>query len=43
MPSGYRELCKHGVSVREAWHTSKSVHRPWGFFLSRLGGSDLSF
>lgn len=28
-PSGYRELCKRGVSVREAWHTSKSAHGPW--------------
>ena len=28
-PSGYRELRKRGVSVREAWHTSKSAHGPW--------------
>ena len=27
--SGYRELRKRGVSVREAWHTSKSAHGPW--------------
>ena len=28
-PSGYRQLRKRGVSVREAWHTSKSAHGPW--------------
>ena len=28
-PSGYRELRKRGVSVREAWDTSKSAHGPW--------------
>lgn len=28
-PSGYRELRRRGVSVREAWHTSKSAHGPW--------------
>lgn len=28
-PAGYRELRKRGVSVREAWNTSKSAHRPW--------------
>jgi RNA-directed DNA polymerase len=28
-PSGYRELRKRGVSVREAWNTSKSAHGPW--------------
>jgi len=27
--SGYRELRRRGVSVREAWHTSKSAHGPW--------------
>ena len=27
--AGYRELRKRGVSVREAWHTSKSAHGPW--------------
>lgn len=27
--SGYRELRKRGVSVRDAWHTSKSAHGPW--------------
>ena len=27
--AGYRELRKRGVSVREAWNTSKSAHRPW--------------
>jgi RNA-directed DNA polymerase len=27
--SGYRELRKRGVSVREAWNTSKSAHGPW--------------
>jgi len=28
-PAGYRELRKRGVTVREAWHTSKSAHGPW--------------
>ena len=28
-PSGYRQLRKRGVSVREAWNTSKSAHGPW--------------
>lgn len=27
--SGYRELRKRGVSVQEAWNTSKSAHGPW--------------
>jgi len=27
--TGYRELRKRGVTVREAWNTSKSAHRPW--------------
>jgi group II intron reverse transcriptase/maturase len=27
--AGYRELRKRGVSVRDAWHTSKSAHGPW--------------
>jgi RNA-directed DNA polymerase len=27
--AGYRELRRRGVSVREAWHTSKSAHGPW--------------
>ena len=27
--SGYRELRKRGVSMREAWNTSKSAHGPW--------------
>ena len=27
--AGYRELCKRGISVREAWNTSKSAHGPW--------------
>ena len=27
--SGYRQLRKRGVSVREAWNTSKSAHGPW--------------
>ena len=27
--SGYQELRKRGVSVREAWNTSKSAHGPW--------------
>jgi len=27
--SGYRELRRRGVSVREAWNTSKSAHGPW--------------
>ena len=27
--SGYRELRRRGVTVREAWHTSKSAHGPW--------------
>lgn len=27
--AGYRELRKRGVSVRHAWHTSKSAHGPW--------------
>ncbi len=26
---GYRELRKRGVSVREAWNTSKSAHGAW--------------
>ena len=25
----YRQLRKRGVSVREAWNTSKSAHGPW--------------
>jgi group II intron reverse transcriptase/maturase len=28
-PAGYRQLRKRGVSVREAWNTSKSAHGPW--------------
>lgn len=28
-PAGYRELRKRGISVREAWNTSKSAHGPW--------------
>jgi RNA-directed DNA polymerase len=28
-PAGYRELRKRGVTVREAWYTSKSAHGPW--------------
>jgi len=28
-PAGYRELRKRGVSVREAWNTSKPAHGPW--------------
>ena len=27
--AGYRELRRRGVSVRAAWHTSKSAHGPW--------------
>ena len=27
--SGYRQLRKRGVSVREAWNTSKSARGPW--------------
>ncbi|MBL8483472.1 MAG: maturase [Rhodocyclaceae bacterium] len=27
--AGYRELCKRGVSVREARNTSKSAYGPW--------------
>jgi len=27
--AGYRELRRRGVSVRDAWHTSKSAHGPW--------------
>lgn len=27
--SGYRELRRRGVSIREAWNTSKSAHGPW--------------
>jgi RNA-directed DNA polymerase len=27
--AGYRELRKRGVSVCEAWNTSKSAHGPW--------------
>jgi hypothetical protein len=27
--AGYRELRQRGVTVREAWHTSKSAHGPW--------------
>lgn len=27
--AGYRELRQRGVSVRDAWHTSKSAHGPW--------------
>jgi RNA-directed DNA polymerase len=27
--AGYRELRKRGVTVRDAWHTSKSAHGPW--------------
>ncbi len=28
-PAGYRELRRRGVSVRDAWNTSKSAHGPW--------------
>lgn len=28
-PAGYRELRRRGVTVREAWNTSKSAHGPW--------------
>ena len=28
-PAGYRKLRERGVSVREAWNTSKSAHGPW--------------
>src|SRR5487761_2119738 len=28
-PAGCRELRKRGVSVRDAWNTSKSAHGPW--------------
>ena len=28
-PAGYRELRKRGVSVSEAWNTSKSARGPW--------------
>jgi RNA-directed DNA polymerase len=28
-PSGYWELRKRRVSVRDAWNTSKSAHGPW--------------
>ncbi|KAB2844447.1 MAG: group II intron reverse transcriptase/maturase [Burkholderiales bacterium] len=28
-PAGYRELRKRGVTVRDAWNTSKSAHGPW--------------
>ncbi len=28
-PAGYRELRQRGVTVREAWNTSKSAHGPW--------------
>jgi RNA-directed DNA polymerase len=27
--SGYRQLRQRGISVREAWNTSKSAHGPW--------------
>ncbi|MDR7925814.1 group II intron reverse transcriptase/maturase [Acidithiobacillus thiooxidans] len=27
--AGYRELRKRGISVREAWNTSKSAYGPW--------------
>ena len=27
--TGYRELRKRGVTVREAWNCSKSAHGPW--------------
>lgn len=27
--AGYRERRKRGVTVREAWNTSKSAHGPW--------------
>lgn len=27
--AGYRELRRRGVSVREAWNTSKTAHGPW--------------
>ena len=27
--AGYRQLRKRGVTVREAWNTSKSAHGPW--------------
>ncbi|MDP1614070.1 MAG: group II intron maturase-specific domain-containing protein [Sulfuritalea sp.] len=28
-PAGYRQLRQRGVSVRDAWNTSKSAHGPW--------------
>lgn len=28
-PAGYRELRKRGVTVRDAWNSSKSAHGPW--------------
>jgi hypothetical protein len=27
--AGYRELRRRGVSVRDAWNTSKTAHGPW--------------
>ena len=27
--AGYRNLRRRGVSVRDAWNTSKSAHGPW--------------
>jgi hypothetical protein len=32
----YRELRKRGISVREAWNTSKSAHGPWRLGLPEL-------
>ena len=32
--AGYRELRTRGVSVREAWNTSKSAHGPWRLSLT---------
>jgi len=36
-PAGYRELRKRGVSVREAWNTSKSAHGPWRLSKNQRG------
>ena len=34
--AGYRELRKRGVTVREAWNTSKSAHGPWRHGISEV-------
>jgi hypothetical protein len=38
--AGYQEVRKRGLSVREAWSTSKSAHGPWR--VSRTSGLSIA-